>query len=409
MNKQVVLGFSGGLDTSFCVEWLKEEGFDEVVCVTLDIGQEVDSSTVRSKAEKLGVKTIKVIDGKENFVHFFLMPALKANALYQNVYPLATALSRPYIGKVIADVAMEMGIRYVAHGCTGKGNDQVRIEMAIRSIMPDAEILGPVRDNNFSRDYEIEYLRSRNIDLSFTKENSYSIDQNLWGRSICAGILEDISVTPPEEVYEWTRSIDKCPEDAEEIEIEFASGVPVRLNNKMLRPSSIIEKLNEIGGTHGIGRIDHIEDRLVGIKSREIYEAPAALILIRAHQALEALTLSRSSLDFKRLVEDEYARLIYLGDWFSLHHMNLLAYLQNNQVVVDGVIRLKLHKGNCIVVGRRSDLALYQKTLATYGEESEFDQRAAAQFIKFLGMESSIQSKIQKLNFDKELHQLPAS
>ena len=409
MSKQVVLGFSGGLDTSFCVEWLKEEGFDEVICVTLDIGQEVDSSTVISKAEKLGVKTIKVIDGKENFVHFFLMPALKANALYQNVYPLATALSRPYIGKVIADVAMEMGIRYVAHGCTGKGNDQVRIEMAIRSIMPDAEILGPVRDNNFSRDYEIEYLRSRNIDLSFTKENSYSIDQNLWGRSICAGILEDISVTPPEEVYEWTRSIDKCPEDAEEIEIEFASGVPVRLNNKTLRPLSIIEKLNEIGGTHGIGRIDHIEDRLVGIKSREIYEAPAALILIRAHQALEALTLSRSSLDFKRLVEDEYARLIYLGDWFSLHHMNLLAYLQNNQVVVDGVIRLKLHKGNCIVVGRRSDLALYQKTLATYGEESEFDQRAAAQFIKFLGMESSIQSKIQKLNFDKELHQLPAS
>ena len=407
MSKQVVLGFSGGLDTSFCVEWLKEEGFDEVVCVTLDIGQEVDSSTVRSKAEKLGVKTIKVIDGKENFVHFFLMPALKANALYQNVYPLATALSRPYIGKVIADVAMEMGIRYVAHGCTGKGNDQVRIEMAIRSIMPDAEILGPVRDNNFSRDYEIEYLRSRNIDLSFTKENSYSIDQNLWGRSICAGILEDISVTPPEEVYEWTRSIDECPEDAEEIEIEFASGVPVRLNNKTLRPLSIIEKLNEIGGTHGIGRIDHIEDRLVGIKSREIYEAPAALILIRAHQALEALTLSRSSLDFKRLVEDEYARLIYLGDWFSLHHMNLLAYLQNNQVVVDGVIRLKLHKGNCIVIGRRSDLALYQKTLATYGEESEFDQRAAAQFIKFLGMESSIQSKIQKLNFDKRLSENP--
>ena len=407
MSKQVVLGFSGGLDTSFCVEWLKEEGFDEVVCVTLDIGQEVDSSTVRSKAEKLGVKTIKVIDGKENFVHFFLMPALKANALYQNVYPLATALSRPYIGKVIADVAMEMGIRYVAHGCTGKGNDQVRLEMAIRSIMPDAEILGPVRDNNFSRDYEIEYLRSRNIDLSFTKENSYSIDQNLWGRSICAGILEDISVTPPEEVYEWTRSIDECPEDAEEIEIEFASGVPVRLNNKTLRPLSIIEKLNEIGGTHGIGRIDHIEDRLVGIKSREIYEAPAALILIRAHQALEALTLSRSSLDFKRLVEDEYARLIYLGDWFSLHHMNLLAYLQNNQVVVDGVIRLKLHKGNCIVIGRRSDLALYQKTLATYGEESEFDQRAAAQFIKFLGMESSIQSKIQKLNFDKRLSENP--
>ncbi len=316
-------------------------------------------------------------------------------------------LGRPYIGKVIADVAMEMGIRYVAHGCTGKGNDQVRIEMAIRSIMPDAEILGPVRDNNFSRDYEIEYLRSRNIDLSFTKENSYSIDQNLWGRSICAGILEDISVTPPEEVYEWTRSIDECPEDAEEIEIEFASGVPVRLNNKTLRPLSIIEKLNEIGGTHGIGRIDHIEDRLVGIKSREIYEAPAALILIRAHQALEALTLSRSSLDFKRLVEDEYARLIYLGDWFSLHHMNLLAYLQNNQVVVDGVIRLKLHKGNCIVIGRRSDLALYQKTLATYGEESEFDQRAAAQFIKFLGMESSIQSKIQKLNFDKRLSENP--
>ena len=405
MSNKVVLGFSGGLDTSFCVKWLQEQGM-EPICVTLDIGQDANLDDVRLIADKLGVQTLKIIDGKENFVNFFLIPALKANALYQGVYPLATALGRPYIGKVIADTARELGTNYVAHGCTGKGNDQIRIELAINAIIPDANIIDPIRDNNYSRDYEIEYLQKHGIDLGLTKEKPYSIDQNLWGRSVCAGMIEDISVMPPQEVYQWTTALEECPNNADEITVEFVSGMPVALNGERLSTLEIILRLNDLGGKHGVGRIDHIEDRLVGIKSREIYEAPAAVILIRAHQVLESLTLSKASLDFKTLVEKEYARIIYLGEWFSPHHLDLVNFLYHNQLNVSGVIGLKLFKGNCIVSSRASSLALYDKLLATYSSDSVFDQRSATGFIKFIGMASRIQIKAQKLGYEKEMSHL---
>jgi argininosuccinate synthase len=401
MTPKVVLGFSGGLDTSFCVKWLQEHDY-EPICVTLDVGQEADLSTVKQRATGLGVRDIRIIDGTDNFVNYFIIPALKANALYQGVYPLATALSRPFIGKVLADVANELGTPYVAHGCTGKGNDQVRIELAVRALLPNATILDPVRDENHSREEEIQYLQARNIPTEITVEKPYSIDQNLWGRSICAGILEDIWVEPPEEVFEWTRSIETCPDQAEEIELEFESGVPVSLNRKPQSMTAIIKLLNELGGLHGIGRIEHIEDRVVGIKSREIYEAPAAIILIKVHQALEALTLTGASLAFKKLIEEEYAQIIYQGGWFSHHHMDLVAYLQHNQRNVTGKIRLKLHKGNCIPTGRTSEFSLYRKELATYTSSSIYDQPSAGAFVKIFGMANTVQAQTQLFNFAHE-------
>ncbi len=404
-QKQVVLGFSGGLDTTFCVKWLQEHGY-EPICVTLDIGQEPDIEAIRRKATQLGVKTIRIIDGKNDFVRYFVTPALKANALYQGVYPLATALSRPFIAKVMADVAKELGTKYLAHGCTGKGNDQVRIELALRSLIPDCQIIDPIRSENLSRDEEIKYLESKGIQTGITQAKPYSVDQNLWGRSVCAGILENISVEPPPEVYEWTQAVEKTPQDPEEVEVKFTSGVPTALNGSSLSLPDIICKLNEVGGKHGIGRIDHIEDRLVGIKSRELYEAPAAIILIKAHQILESMTLSRSALEFKRQVDHEYASLVYFGNWFSHHHMDLLSYLHYNQKHVTGTIKIKLYKGNCIIAGRSSDFSLYQKSLATYGPESIFDQAAAEGFVKILGIENETLSRAQLFNFKEMQHLL---
>jgi len=393
------------LDTTFCVIWLRENGFDPV-CVCLDIGQSKNLGEVRRSAEMLGVQNLKIIDGRRAFADLFIGPALKANALYQGVYPLATALSRPYIGKVLVDVAREEGTHYVAHGSTGKGNDQVRIEMAVRALLPGAEIVDPIRDNSLSRDYEIRFLRDKGINLGYTEEKPYSVDQNVWGRSICAGILEDIGVAPPEEVFEWTKPPEACPNVPAIIEIEFESGLPVALDNVRKPILDLVTQLNQIGGEHGIGRIDHIEDRLVGLKSRELYEAPAASVLIKAHKALESLTLSKSSLDFKQGVEADYARLIYLGDWFSLHHMDLLAYLQQNQKAVSGKIRLKLYRGNCTIVGRESANALYKRNLITYGKGSEFDQRNGTAFSRILGMESFIQSSIQLSNFEQKIERM---
>ena len=401
MNPKVVLGFSGGLDTSFCVKWLQEYNY-EPICVTLDIGQETDMRKVKQRVAELGVQDIRVIDGTDDFVNYFIVPALKANALYQGVYPLATALSRPFIGKILADVARELGTPYVAHGCTGKGNDQVRIELAVRALLPNAQILDPVRDENHSREEEIQYLAARNVQTEITVEKPYSIDQNLWGRSICGGVLEDIWGEPPEEVFAWTCSIENCPDQAEEIELEFKSGVPVSLNQEPQKLTEIIKMLNERGGMHGIGRIDHIEDRVVGIKTREIYEAPAAIILIKAHQALESLTLTGASLGFKKRIEEEYAQLIYQGGWFSHHHMDLVAYLQHNQRNVTGRVRLKLHKGNCIPTGKASDFSLYRKELATYTSASLYDQPAAAAFVKIFGMANTVQAQAQLFNFAHE-------
>jgi argininosuccinate synthase len=405
MKEKVVLGFSGGLDTTFCVLWLRDNGF-EPVCVCLDLGQSPDLAEVNRSAGLLGVTNVKVIDGKENFANMFIAPALKANGLYQGVYPLATALSRPYIAKVLVDAAREEGTRYIAHGSTGKGNDQVRIEMGIRALLPNAEIVDPIRDNSLSRDYEIDFLLKQGVDLGYTRQKPYSVDQNIWGRSICAGILEDLSLAPPEAVFEWTKSPENCPNEPRTVEIEFDGGLPVALDGVRTSFIDLITQLNKIGGEHGIGRIDHIEDRLVGLKSRELYEAPAAIILIHAHKLLESLTLSKSSLDFKQVVDEEYSEMIYLGNWFSLHHMDLLAYLRQNQSLVSGIIRLKLYKGNCTVVSRESANSLYKPNLITYSENSEFDQRNGAAFSRMLGMESFVQATVQISNIGNKIERL---
>ena len=398
-------GFSGGLDTTFCVVRLRELGYDPV-CVTIDIGQNKDLTQSERSAKMLGVTDHRIVDGRSDFASLFVWPALKANALYQDVYPLATALSRPYIGKVLVDVANELDTQHIAHGCTGKGNDQVRIELTVRALMDQVNILDPVRDENISRNAEIAFLKERGIETDYSDERPYSVDQNMWGRSICAGILEDPATVPPEDIYEWTRSVDKCPDEPQEIEIGFQAGVPITLNKEEVEPVEMINQVNQLGGLHGIGRIDHIEDRLVGIKSREIYEAPAAMILIEAHRALERLTLTRASLDFKRIVEGEYAKLLYLGDWFSAHHLEILAYLKYNQVNVTGNVRLRLHKGSCLVVGRNADRSLYQRQLVTYGPESTFDQASAASFVKFLGMESQVQARTQRPLIGTDMHRL---
>jgi argininosuccinate synthase len=405
MKKKVVLGFSGGLDTTFCVLWLRDNGF-EPVCVCLDIGQSADLAEVNRSAKLLGVSNVKIIDGKENFANMFIAPALKANALYQSVYPLATALSRPYIAKILVDAAREEGTNYIAHGSTGKGNDQVRIEMGVRALLPDAEIVDPIRDNSLNRDYEIDFLLKRGIDLGYTRQKPFSVDQNIWGRSICAGILEDLHVPPPEAVFEWTKSPENCSNEPRTVAIEFESGLPVALDGVRTSFIDLINQLNKIGGEHGIGRIDHIEDRLVGLKSRELYEAPAAIILIKAHKLLESLTLSKSSLDFKQTVDEKYAEMIYLGNWFSLHHMDLLAYLQQNQSMVSGTIQLKLYKGNCTVMSRESANSLYKPNLITYGEKSEFDQRNGAAFFRMLGMESFVQASVQISSIGNKIERL---
>jgi argininosuccinate synthase len=405
MQPQVILGFSGGLDTTFCVKWLQEHGY-EPICVTIDIGQEDNLSVVQQRAAALGVHTIRIVDGIQDFVNYFIVPALKANALYQAVYPLATALSRPLIGKVLAEAAQEFGTPYIAHGCTGKGNDQIRLELAIKALLPEAIIIDPVRDENLSRDAEMAYLAERNIHLGITPNKSYSIDQNIWGRSICSGVLEDIWIEPPEEVFAWTSSLDKCPDVPEYVEIGFEAGVPVTCDGQTVSMLELIRHVNALGGIHGIGRIDHIEDRVVGIKSHEIYEAPAASILITAHQALETITLTGSTLKFKKALEAEYARLIYQGGWFTHHHMDLVAYLQHNQRPVTGSIRLKLYKGHCLPVGRAAAHSLYHPELVTYSARSIYDQTAGAGFIKIFGLEQTVEAQAQQLNFGAETRML---
>jgi argininosuccinate synthase len=303
---------------------------------------------------------------------------------------------------VLTDVAREIGTDYIAHGCTGKGNDQVRIELAINSLMDKPVIIDPIRDNNLSRDEEIRWLSAKGIVIEVTKEKPYSIDQNIWGRSVCAGVLENIDVIPPEEVFDWTTPLARTPDKPVDIEIGFKSGTPVSLNGKTKRWREIIQELNILAGQHGIGRIDHIEDRVVGIKSREIYEAPAAITLIKAHQVLESITLARAALNFKKTVDNEYANLIYQGYWFSNHHMDLVAYIQHNQKHVTGTVGLRLFKGNIIVTKRDSKFSLYNQRLATYTGESIFDQTAAKGFISIYGMENRILARKQLFNFSEE-------
>jgi argininosuccinate synthase len=392
---KVVLAYSGGLDTSVAIKWIAEKYELDVIALTVDVGNERDFSSIREKALRVGASKAFVEDARELFVRYFCLPALQAGAIYEERYPLATALARPLIAKLLVDVAHREGAVAVAHGCTGKGNDQVRFDVSVQALDPDLRIIAPVREWAWSRDEEIEYARQHDIPVPVTAASPYSVDQNLWGRSIEAGILEDPWVEPPEEAYAWTIDPRQAQNDPQELEVEFERGIPVGLDGEQMQPLDLILRLNELGGAHGVGRIDHVENRLVGIKSREVYEAPGAVILLTAHQELEKLTLAKEQMEFKALVAREMANLIYNGRWFSGHHQDLAAYVASSQRHVSGSVRLKLFKGRCWAVGRRSPKSLYQESLATYGRGDQFDQSAAVGFIQIWGLPLRTQARLQ--------------
>jgi len=397
-DQTIVLAYSGGLDTSVAVAWLRETYGFEVVTCTGDLGSVKDLPGIQRKAIQSGAKKAIVHDARDPFVKFFLWPALQAGALYEGRYPLATALGRPLLAKLLVDAAREEGARYVAHGSTGKGNDQVRFDLAVGALAPELTVIAPLRGGmNMSREEEIDYAKVRGIPVPVTKKSPYSVDENLWGRSIEAGVLEDPWGAPPRDVFQWTVDPNEAPEKAKEIVIGFVEGVPSTVDGKVMEGVGLIEKLNELGGKHGVGRIDQIENRLVGIKSREIYEAPAAVILHLAHRALEDMVLSKESLRSKARMADEYADLIYNGLWFSAHHQDLAAYVHSTQRFVTGEIRVRLHRGTAVVVGRRSEHSLYSTSLATYGKGDAFDHKAAEGFIGVFGLPLRHQSRIQAL------------
>ncbi|OGO02552.1 MAG: argininosuccinate synthase [Chloroflexi bacterium RBG_13_53_26] len=398
MAEKVVLAYSGGLDTSVAIRWIKEKYNMDVIAVTADVGGDKDLGAVREKALKVGAVKALVIDAREDFVDHFAFPALQADAIYQGVYPLATALSRPLIARLLVDVAEKEGASAVAHGCTGKGNDQVRIDVSVAALAPHLRVIAPAREWGMTREQTIAYAKRHGIPVPVTSASPYSVDQNLWGRSIECGVLEDPWVEPPEDVFAWTASAQNAPDQPRYVEISFEKGIPTSIDGRDMDGISLVQELNEMAGRHGVGRIDHIEDRLVGIKSREIYEAPAAIVLFAAHKALEAMTLARDQLRFKQKVADECADLVYNGLWFSSFHQDLVAYVQSSQRHVTGTVRLKLLKGVCRVVGRKSPYSLYRHALATYDEGDQFDQSASVGFIHIWGLPVKVQAQIQPEN-----------
>ena len=398
MSDKVVLAYSGGLDTSVAIRWLKERYNLDVIALNVDVGNERDFSAVRQKALDIGAVKALVEDAKELLVNYFIFPALQADALYEGQYPLATALSRPLMAKLLVDTALEEGASAVAHGCTGKGNDQVRFEVSISALAPSLKIIAPAREWGMSREETINYAQRYGIPVPATVASPYSIDENLWGRSIECGVLEDPWVEPPGEVFTWTRSPGDAPNVPGYVEIGFEQGIPVAIDGQEMDGVSLIQRLNQLAGEHGVGRIDHLENRLVGIKSREIYEAPAATVLLQAHQALEAMTLSKGQLRFKQKVAVEYADLIYNGLWFSSLHQDLAAYVKSTQRYVTGTVRLKLFKGNCQVVGRKSPKSLYSYGLATYDKGDQFDQSASPGFIHIWGLPVKTQAQAQGIS-----------
>jgi len=395
MSDKVVLAYSGGLDTSVAIRWIKEKYGMDVIALTVDVAGDRDLEGTRQKAMRVGALRAIVANVKETFVNQFVFPALQANAVYQGMYPLATALSRPLMAKLLVDVALEEGASAVAHGCTGKGNDQVRFDVAVAALAPNLKVIAPAREWGMTREETIAYAQKHGIPIPITLTSPYSIDENLWGRSIECGVLEDPWVEPPDDVYAWTKSPDDAPDEPVYIEVGFEKGIPTSLDGRVLDGMSLIQELNGVAGTHGVGRIDHIEDRLVGIKSREIYEVPAGTVLLVAHKALEAMTLSRDQLRFKERVAGEYADIVYNGLWFSSLHQDLAAYVQSSQRYVTGTVRLKLHKGSCQVVGRKSPYSLYRHELATYDKGDLFDQSASSGFIQIWGLTTRVQAQVQ--------------
>ena len=392
---KVVLAYSGGVDTSVCIPYLMHEwGVQEVITLAADLGQGADMEPVRQKALDSGAVESLVINATESFVKDYAFPAIQANALYENRYPLSTALARPLIAKLLVEAAEKYGADAVAHGCTGKGNDQVRFDVSIAALNPSLKVLTPAREWGMSREETIAYGEKFGIPSPVKKASPYSIDENLLGRAVEAGILEDPWAEPPEDIYTMTTAIADTPNEPEYVEIEFEQGIPVRINGKALDPIALITEANAIAGRHGVGRIDMIENRLVGIKSREIYETPGLLLLIEAHKDLESLTLPADVTQYKRGIEQTYTEMVYNGLWYSPLKSALDAFVLNTQQRVTGTVRVKLFKGTAVVVGRKAATSMYTPDLATYGEEDVFDHKAADGFIYVWGLPTRIWSEI---------------
>jgi len=385
-RSKVVLAYSGGLDTSVSIPWLREKKGADVVALTVNVGQPGDLERIRAKAEASGASKAFVVDARQEFADEFIAPALRANALYEGIYPLSTALARPLIGRHMVEVARREGASYVAHGCTGKGNDQVRFDLSTTSLAPELEVIAPAREWKMTREEEVAYAARHGIPVASGPKSPYSTDENLWGRSVECGVLEDPAVEPPEEVYGWTQSPLTAPDTPVSMNLEFERGLPVAVDGQRVPFHELIVQLNRVAGAAGVGRIDHLESRVVGIKSREVYECPAATVLIAAHQSLEALTLPRDLLDFKRTIEQRYAQLVYDGFWFSPLRQALDAFVGASQERVTGEVAVKLYKGSARVVGRRSPYSIYQHSLATYSSGDRFRPEMSEGFIYVWGL-----------------------
>ncbi len=394
MKEKVVLAYSGGLDTSVAVKWLVDEGYDVIACC-LDVGEKKDLDFIKNKALEVGASASYTIDAKEEFAQEFALIALQGHTFYEQSYPLVSALSRPLIAKKLVELAHETGATTIAHGCTGKGNDQVRFEVAINALAPEISVIAPVREWKWSREEEINYAKEKGVPVPADLDNPYSVDQNLWGRANECGILENPWATPPEGAYELTASLENAPDEADVIELTFVEGVPTAINGKSMLLSELILDLNDLAGKHGIGRIDHVENRLVGIKSREVYECPAAITLMTAHKELEDLTFVRELAHFKPIIENQLSQIIYDGLWFNPLTDALIAFLKSTQKYVNGVVRVKLFKGHAIVEGRKSENSLYNENLATYTSADTFDQAAAVGFIKLWGLPTKVNAEVQ--------------
>jgi argininosuccinate synthase len=392
LSSKVVLAYSGGLDTSVAIKWIQEKYGADVITVTLDLGQGEDLKAAERKAHLLGVLKHYGLDVRESFARKFVFPSIKANGLYQGKYPLSTALGRPLIAEKLVEIAEKENADAVAHGCTGKGNDQVRLDVTVRSLNPDLKIIAPVREWGLTRDQEITYAAEKGVPIS-PKKNVFSIDQNLWGRSIESGVLEDPSVEPPPDAFEWVTLPEEAPDKPTYVRLRFEDGVPVGYDGVQLQPVELISELNIVAGRNGVGIIDHIEDRLIGIKSREVYECPAATVILEAHRELEKLVLTRHQLGFKRYVDNTWADLVYNGLWVDPLKSDLDSFIDSTQKKVSGTITLKLYKGGVRVVGRSSEYSVYDTKLATYSSASTFNQRQAEGFIEFWGLPSRVAAK----------------
>ena len=391
-KEKVILAYSGGLDTSVAITWLMKDY--DVVAVCMDVGEGKDLDFIHDKALKVGAVESYVLDVKDEFAEEYVLPALQAHAYYEQKYPLVSALSRPVISKKLVEIAHKTGATTLAHGCTGKGNDQVRFEVAIAALDPELKVIAPVREWKWSREEEIEYAKANGVPVPADLDNPYSVDQNLWGRANECGVLENPWNQAPEDAFGITNSPEEAPDTPEFIDIEFKEGKPVALNGKEMKLADLIQEVNAIAGKHGVGRIDHVENRLVGIKSREIYECPGAITLLTAHKEIEDITLVREVSHFKPILENELSNLIYNALWFSPATKAIIAYIKETQKVVNGTAKVKLYKGSAKVVARKSPNSLYDENLATYTSADSFDQDAAVGFIKLWGLPTQVNSQV---------------